>query len=142
MTSSFYPDILCATKYFGDNKMNEIDKNQAIRELHEIKQVMEKSRKRFNRGKYWLGPLVAVLSIFIAFLFFPFFAPVIGTGFLVGGIIAWRWAGDSTAKKIAAGVLFAVGIILILYSIILISVVGLYTTTTIPPTTTPLSYYH
>lgn len=95
-----------------------MDKDQALHEVQEIKQVMEESRKRSGRGKYWIGPALALLAMVISGLVPPL-APVIAIGLLVGGVITWRRSSEPLMKAIATGVV-AVGIVLLLMTLFVI----------------------
>ena len=95
-----------------------MDKDQALREVHEIRQVMEESRKRTNRGKYWIVIAAAVLAMVVSGLIPPL-APVIGLGMIAAGIIIWRRNDETLMKGIAAG-LIAIGIVLVLLAVFVI----------------------
>lgn len=114
-----------------------MERDRALRDVDEIKQVMHESRKRFGHGKYWIGPALALLAILISGLVPPL-APVIAIGLLVGGVIAWRRSDESIMKAIAAGII-AVGIVLLLATLfVILGLVALHvssvsSTTTITP---------
>jgi hypothetical protein len=40
-----------------------MDRDQAVQEVHEIKQVMEESRRRSSRGKCWIIVAAALLTM-------------------------------------------------------------------------------
>ncbi len=95
-----------------------MDRDQALQEVHEIKQVMEESRRRSSRGKCWIIIAAALLAMVISGIVPPL-APIIGIGMIVGGIIVWRKNSDPVIKAIAAGVC-AVGIVLILVTVFVV----------------------
>ena len=98
-----------------------MDKDQALLDVQEIKQTMEASRKHFDRRKYWIVPLVALLAIIVCGLF-PILSPFIAAGMLAGGIILWRRSRDPVMKAFAVGII-AGGIIILM--VILFAVLGL-----------------
>ncbi len=98
-----------------------MDREQACREIQEIKQVMEESRKRSSRGKYWITPVLALLALIVSALVPPL-APVIAIGLIIVGVIIWRRSSDSVMKAISAGIV-GVGIVLLL--VVLFIVAGL-----------------
>ncbi len=111
-----------------------MDKDQALNEVKAIKQVMENSSKWSSRGKYWIGVLLTLLAL-VATGLIPFLAPIMGVGLLVGGIIAWRLASDSVMKSIAGGII-AVGIVLILLTVFVVTGLIGYSTSTTTTTVT------
>ena len=42
-----------------------MEKEEALRDIHEIKQVMEESQRRTRHGKYWIGLALALVAIVI-----------------------------------------------------------------------------
>jgi len=103
-----------------------MDKERAIREVHEIKQVMEETRNRSDRGKYWIVPGLALLAMLISGLF-PFLAPVIAICLIVGGVIIWRRNNEQIMKAIAVGII-AVGIVILLVTLFVILGLVAYST--------------
>jgi Mg2+/citrate symporter len=96
-----------------------MEKEEALRDIHEIKQVMEESQRRTRRGKYWIGLALALVAIVIISGLIPYLGPVFGIGLIVGGVIAWRRSDDSFMKAIAAAII-AVGIVLTLATLFVI----------------------
>jgi hypothetical protein len=96
-----------------------MDKEQAIREVHEIKHIMEESQRRMGHSKYWICLALALLGIVVS-AFVPVLGPVIGIGLIVGGIFTWRRSYDSTTKTIS-GVLIAAGIIVLFLATVFIA---------------------
>ena len=97
----------------------DMDKDEAIHEVEEIKQVIADSRKSSDRRKYWIGAAIALAVVVISGLVIPIFAPVIAIGLIVGGIIARRQSSDTVIKAIAAGAI-AIGITVIILTLLVI----------------------
>jgi uncharacterized membrane protein YhaH (DUF805 family) len=115
-----------------------MDKDEAIHEVEEIKQVIADSRKRSDRKKYWIVAAIALVAVVISGLVIPIFAPVIAIGLIVGGIIARRQSSDPVIKAIAAAAI-AIGIIVIILTLLVIFFLMPWhtsTTTTINTVTT------
>jgi hypothetical protein len=108
-----------------------MDKDQAMQEVHEIKQVMDESRKRSSHFKYWIGPALSLLAIIISGLA-PLFTPLFSVILVVVGIVTWRRNNELKMKVIAA-VTITIGIALLL---IIVSLVGFHNITTTTSTTT------
>jgi len=107
-----------------------MDRDEAIHEVEEIKQVIADSRKRSDRRKYWIGAAIALAAVVISGLVIPIFAPVVGIGLIVGGIIARRQSSDPVIKAIAAGAI-AIGItVIILTLLVIFGLMGWHTSTT------------
>jgi hypothetical protein len=119
-----------------------MDKDQAIREVHEIKQVIEESRKQSNRRQYWIVPALAIAAIIVSALMPPL-APVIGVGFVVAGVIIRRRAIDPIMKAIGLGVL-VIGIVMILMTVLVVAglmVFNIASVTRGPATVVPVPTY-
>lgn len=113
-----------------------MDKDQALREVQEIKQIMDESRKRAGRGKYWIGIAIALLAMAISGLVPPS-APIIAIGLLIGGVITWRRSSEPIMKAIAAGIV-TVGIILLLMTLfVVLGLMAFHTSTTTTITQVP-----
>jgi uncharacterized membrane protein YhaH (DUF805 family) len=116
-----------------------MDKDEAIHEVEEIKQVIADSRKRSDRRKYWIGAAIALAAVVISGLVIPIFAPIIAIGFIVGGIIARRQSSDPVIKAIAAGAI-AIGItVIILTLLVIFGLMGWHTSTMTKITNVPIS---
>jgi len=96
-----------------------MEKEEALRDIHEIKQVMEESQRRTRHGKYWIGLALALVAVVVISGLIPYLGPVFSIGLIVGGVIAWRRSDDSTMKTIAAAII-AVGIVLTLATLFVI----------------------
>jgi hypothetical protein len=101
-----------------------MDKDQAIRDVQEIKEVMQESRKRSGRGKYLIGPALALAAIIVSSIV-PYLAPIMAIGLLVGGVITWRRNSETLMKVISVGI-FAAGIVLIIMFILAMVGPGAY----------------
>jgi protein-S-isoprenylcysteine O-methyltransferase Ste14 len=113
-----------------------MDKDQAVREVLEIKQIMENSRKKPNRSKYWIFPAIALVALVVCGIV-PVFTPFIAIAFIVGGLVTWRRSSDSILKGTAAGIV-AVGIVLLILTLIVIfGIMGYHASSTTVITPTP-----
>ena len=105
-----------------------MDKDEAIHEVEEIKRVIDDTHKRSDHRKYWFVLAIALAAMLVCG-FVPVLAPLIGIGFIVGGVIEWRRSSDSLGKAIAIGAL-VIGIVLVLIGLFVIfSLLGWFTTT-------------
>jgi len=105
-----------------------MDREQALRDVQEIKQVIDKSRKWSGRGKLW-GIIALVVLAMVLSAIVPFLAPIIAIGFIGGGVVVYRRTDDSLTRGVAAGAI-AIGIMMLLMTLLV--VVGLisYSTST------------
>ncbi len=113
-----------------------MDKDQAIQEVQEIKQVMDEARQRSNRRNYWILPVCAIAAMIVSALIPPL-APIIGVGFLVSGIIIWRRSGESIIKALAAGMV-GIGIMMLLMTLFVVLGLMAYHTSGVTVITTPI----
>jgi Na+/H+-translocating membrane pyrophosphatase len=105
-----------------------MDKDEAIHEVEEIKRVIDDTHKRSDHRKYWFVLAIALAAMLVCG-FVPVLAPLIGIGFIVGGVIEWRRSSDSLGKAIAIGAL-VIGIALALIGLFVIfGLMGWLTTT-------------
>ena len=95
-----------------------MDKGEAIHEVEEIKRVIDDTHKRSDHRKYWFVLAIALAAMIVCG-FVPVLAPLIGIGFIVGGVIAWRRSNDSLGKAIAIGAL-VIGIVLVLITLFVV----------------------
>ena len=95
-----------------------MDKDEAIHEVEEIKRVIDDTHKRSDHRKYWFVLAIALAAMIVCG-FVPVLAPLIGIGFIVGGVIAWRRSNDSLGKAIAIGAL-VIGIVLVLITLFVV----------------------
>jgi len=95
-----------------------MDKDQALREVHEIKQVMDDSRRKSNRGYLWGGIAFIVAALVLSGIF-PFLGPVLAVGLLAGGIITYRKTNDRLVRGIAGGAIAVGGIMLVAILLVL-----------------------
>jgi Mg2+/citrate symporter len=95
-----------------------MEKDQALREVQEIKQVMEESRKRYSRNKIWWGIALIVLALVVSVIV-PILIPIVAIGLLVSGIIIYRRADEQLLKSIATGAI-AVGVLMILLTLLVV----------------------
>jgi Na+/H+-translocating membrane pyrophosphatase len=95
-----------------------MDKDEAIHEVEEIKRVIDDTHKRSDHRKFWFVLAIALAAMLVCG-FVPVLAPLIGIGFIVGGVIEWRRSSDSLGKAIAIGAL-VIGIVLVLITLFVI----------------------
>jgi predicted nucleic acid-binding Zn ribbon protein len=95
-----------------------MEKDQALREIQEIRQVIEESRKRYRRNEIWWGIVLIALALVVSVIM-PLLIPVVAIGLLVSGIIIYRGANEQPLKSIAAGAI-AVGVLMILGTVLLV----------------------
>ena len=95
-----------------------MDKDEAIHEVEEIKRVIDDTHKRSDHRKYWFVLAIALAAMIVCG-FVPVLAPLIGIGFIVGGVIEWRRSSDSLGKAIAIGAL-VIGIVLVLITLFVV----------------------
>ena len=112
-----------------------MDKDEALREVEEIKQVIDDSRKQSNRRKYWISAVIALAAVVISGLVLPILAPIIAIGLVVGGIIARRRSSDPVMKAIATGAV-AIGIVALILTLFVISGLMVWRTSTTTTSTT------
>jgi ABC-type microcin C transport system permease subunit YejB len=104
-----------------------MDKDEAIHEVEEIKRVIDDTHKRSDHRKSWF--VLAIALAVLVCVFAPVPAPLIGIGFIVGGVIARLRSNDSLGKATAIGVV-VIGIVLVLIGLFVIfSLMGWLTTT-------------
>ena len=104
-----------------------MDKDEAIHEVEEIKRVIDDTHKRSDHRKYWF--VLAIALAVLVCVFAPVLAPLIGIGFIVGGVIARFRSNDSLGKALAIGAV-VIGIVLVLIGLFVIfSLLGWLTTT-------------
>ena len=95
-----------------------MEKDQALREVQEIKQVMDNSRKRHSRNNIWWGIVLIALAVVVSVIM-PLLMPVVAIGLLVSGIIIYRGTNEQPLKSIAAGAI-AVGVSMILLTLLMV----------------------
>jgi predicted nucleic acid-binding Zn ribbon protein len=95
-----------------------MEKDQALREVQEIKQVMDNSRKRHSRNNIWWGIVLIALAVVVSVIM-PLLMPVVAIGLLVSGIIIYRGTNEQPLKSIAAGFI-AVGASMILLTLLVV----------------------
>jgi predicted nucleic acid-binding Zn ribbon protein len=95
-----------------------MEKDQALREVQEIKQVMDNSRKRHSRNNIWWGIVLIALAVVVSVIM-PLLMPVVAIGLLVSGIIIYRGDNEQPLKSIAAGFI-AVGASMILLTLLVV----------------------
>jgi uncharacterized membrane protein len=89
-----------------------MDKDEALREVQEIKQVIDESRKVpsfFEKNKFWVFAVIALI-IMLTLFFGIYLTPFIGIVLIVIGVIVMRESTDPTTKAIAKGAVI-IGII-------------------------------
>jgi flagellar biosynthesis protein FliQ len=95
-----------------------MEKDQALREVQEIKQIIEESRKQHSRNNVWWGIVLIALAVVVSVIM-PLLMPVVAIGLLVSGIIIYRGANEQPLKSIAT-VMIVIGVLMILATVLLV----------------------
>lgn len=95
-----------------------MEKDEALRDVKEIKHIMEESRRRYSRAASAWGITLIIVSIAVSIIL-PFLVPVVGIGLLIGGIIMYRRSNFPLAKGTAAGAI-AIGVVMVLLTLIVV----------------------
>lgn len=104
-----------------------MNRDEAMRDLHDIKRVMEESRTKADTRSYWIGALALVLAlpfILLLLVIMPPFAPLVGIGLVVAGIIMWRRHTELGMKAISGGMIAMGGVLVVLTILMIVGLVA------------------
>jgi len=94
-----------------------MEHDEAVREVHDIKRIMEESRRR-TPVRYPVGGLLLLAGAALAIIYMPLLAPFVAAALVLGGIVFRRQSTDQGERRLAA-IAIALGLFVLVAALLM-----------------------